>query len=302
MVTDGKHRRSWAINAVAPYTSAFRFLNNAGMNFVLWGDHALYLAFGIPNYHHFTDIDIVIADDDVVRAATVLEENGYLVLQETPYKIETVFFTAFHKSGKFPEVSVLKHSCGNNKSVVDGLGHGHRCRLLNLIPASLVMFETNNRAYRQLLDYVDPKSKIGWLVPYPTLAGLLDAAMSLMREYESDEEEGYCWRRFLGDLMSGRYNDMSDEEIRKVVLWTHGNQMWTRLQTYAYGKRAALTIYDSFDDLPSTMERVAALLGRENRDFYLELCVIALCYGCVFWSASRGKRDKGWLPRLLSRL
>ncbi|RPA79946.1 hypothetical protein BJ508DRAFT_132687 [Ascobolus immersus RN42] len=69
------------------------------------------------------------------------------------------------------------------------------------------------------------------------------------------------------------YDGQSDEEIRKEVLWRHGQGLWIQTSSEIYDK-SDFTAHEELGLRPSKRKiKVAELLSDNVRSYYMELCI-----------------------------
>jgi len=257
---------------VGPYTTAAVVLNRSGIRYVLWGQLALTLAFRCPVFYDsdFESVDYVIEDGDLLRAVEVLERNSYK--QETG--------TKFVLSGcsiddvpqfQFPEVTTLSYYGPDEHPQFPCLP---RPLPVNLIPASLVKFEFRFRHTKSFIIHLYHESELDWPVHHATLPGMFDSTLSLLRTHARQKEDLYSHCVFAETyyVFKEDYIGLSDEEIRRALLWQHAVRSLTALMFYTFSRHET-GLYASYDELPRSKKDVASNLSGENRELYLQLCI-----------------------------
>ncbi|RPA84646.1 hypothetical protein BJ508DRAFT_323553 [Ascobolus immersus RN42] len=254
-----------------PYTTAAFVLNCFGIRYVIWGHFALLLAFRCPAMYDadLESVDYVIADNDVLRAVKTLERFSYK--QETDAKF--VLSGCSYDVGQypFPEVRTLSYCGPDEDPVYPGLP---RPLPINLIPASLVKFEFRLRHTKTFNIHLYEDSEWDWPVCHATLPAMLDSTLSLCRTYARQEEDLDSHRIFTEKyyVFEEDYMGLSDEEIRRALLWQHAVRSLTALMFYTFSRHET-GLYASYAELPRRKKDVAGNLSGENRELYLQLCI-----------------------------
>lgn len=113
---------------------------------------------------------------------------------------------------------------------------------------------------------------MGWLVSQPTLPGMLDAALTLVRQ--NSGLTGKDWpcltcRASVDPDDLKKWEALTDSDKRRYGLLNYGVEIRETLDLYSYRQRE-LGFYAKLEDLPVNVKRVAERLSKEHRDKYLK--------------------------------
>ncbi|RPA79947.1 hypothetical protein BJ508DRAFT_362853 [Ascobolus immersus RN42] len=256
-----------ALVNVGPYTKPSAILLRAGVEHVIWGDHCLAFAFGFRQHLKLKELDILVADKHMTKAVEALQSCSYQIRKEQ----KVGMFGMVQKIGVFPEIAVLDFSA-SNPSKPDS--NSFTPRPINLIPASLVHFRMDAQEYksRSFVELPKVSSSGGWNVSLPTLPGVLDAALTLMRLNFYKNLDLDCPHNAFENTPQF-YKLLSPGACRKEALWRHGREIWMQVQSQAYG-REDFAPHNALGSRPSKRKMmVANLLGIDNLRYYAGLCI-----------------------------
>ncbi|RPA72646.1 hypothetical protein BJ508DRAFT_334860 [Ascobolus immersus RN42] len=271
--------------ALKPYLNALTPLIRADSDipYVIWGHHALYLAFQNRPYWITTELDIVLPDTDLPRTIKALSEHGFAHRKgEVKKGMYGMPPSTKDPLGSFPEIARI--SCTSNTMFTPNpstyryhKGGSPKPYVLNLIPASLVKFNFDRPDYitgtaLRLDCYSGVASLNGVMVRHPTIPGMMDAALSLRRSYTgrgSDLEN-------LVSLCSGcifwdrrNLEGVTEEEIRKMVLWQHGHDIWMQLKEHLRWRgRKFMRTGKERSEVVRRWEAVGGRLSEANRELW----------------------------------
>ncbi|RPA78125.1 hypothetical protein BJ508DRAFT_349776 [Ascobolus immersus RN42] len=253
----GKMSKENAHSIVGPNTTAAVYLNNAKVKYVLWGHHALALVFRVQITWILEQLSIIVADEDFALAIETLKQHSYV--QKSKVNIGLMRSLTHSGYGKFPECAIFEYHVPQEFRLLGAKAkrdENLQPREIVLFPASLVNFSFDTPSYikHTTVRLSKEKESPSWVVARPTLPGILDSALSMMR------------------LNEGEIKDR-DDGGRKFTLRRFGTYIWNEVVMYAFNRKDALRQYRSIEELPKRMRDVADNLSAENKDYYLKLCI-----------------------------
>ncbi|RPA72568.1 hypothetical protein BJ508DRAFT_334922 [Ascobolus immersus RN42] len=259
MIFGGKATKQEALEDAGLYTSPVIPLNDANIKYVLWGSHALLLAFLVRSPQFVEpELAIVVSDDDFLRAIETLESHSYLHHKD---RLKTGLLGAYSfrdREGEFPECAIFDYEGDFTLSIPSLIPKRKHVPAEGGLKtgASLLHFSFDNAAYiksttiqPEALGIDDTDS---WEVAHPTLPGILNATLNLMRLYENSEY-------------------ISPQQFLKM----HADFIFEMVVLNSYPRKEVIRQYRTIEELPKKMKDVAGMISAENKDYYfLQLCIV----------------------------